>query len=75
MENETQFRVRCYTKSELARLYTPWVERKSAARNLRRWILRNQELSAALDRLGYRPADRILSAAQVREIVRFLGEP
>lgn len=75
MENEPHFRIRCYTKGELALLYTPWVERKSAARNLRRWIVRNSELSNVLQTLGYRPSDRILSAAQVREIVRYLGEP
>ena len=75
MENEELFKIRCYTKGELASLYTPWVNRKSAVRNLRRWIIRNKDLSVALDALGYRPADRILSAAQVRVIVGYLGEP
>ena len=75
METEIPFRVRCYLKGELARLYTPWLQRESATHNLRRWIKHNKLLSESLAGLGYRPADKIFSAAQVREIVKYLGEP
>lgn len=69
------FRYRCYTKSELAALYMPGVNSRSALKTLRRWMYRNSELMATLRAAGYRENDRILSPLQVRAIVRVLGEP
>lgn len=43
--NETTFRIRPYSKRELARLYFPETANiDSAVSNLRLWILRNSEV-------------------------------
>lgn len=75
MDNKDDFRVRCYRKGELALLYTPGVGRGSAVRTLQRWIRRNSQLTASLTLLGYQPTDKIFSAAQVSQIVKYLGCP
>ena len=41
MENENDFRIRTYTKRELACLYCPNTTARCAIRTLTRWIKRN----------------------------------
>ena len=53
--NETTFRIRPYSKRELARLYFPETANiDSAVSNLRLWILRNSEVMEKLHAAGYR---------------------
>ena len=47
MENENDFRIRTYTKRELACLYCPNTTARCAIRTLTRWIKRNSELYAS----------------------------
>ena len=52
--NETTFRIRPYSKRELARLYFPETANiDSAVSNLRLWILRNSEVMEKLHDLYF----------------------
>ena len=52
--NETTFRIRPYSKRELARLYFPETANiDSAVSNLRLWILRNSEVMEKLHGLSH----------------------
>jgi hypothetical protein len=76
MKNEEQeIPVRIYGKGELASLYNPNVEAKSAVRTLMRWIRRNTELSAKLREAGYDPLRRTFFSAEVSLIFNYLGRP
>lgn len=44
MENENDFRIRTYTKRELACLYCPNTTARCAIRTLTRWIKRNPQI-------------------------------
>ena len=72
--NET-FRIRCYSKSELASLYFPGTAPDVASQRLRRWINRCAALKSELLQAGYQPRCRSLSPREVRLIVYYLGEP
>lgn len=74
--NETTFRIRPYSKRELARLYFPSTESgESAVANLRLWILRNGEVLARLREAGYHSRCKIFTPRQVRILVETFGEP
>lgn len=65
--NETTFRIRPYSKRELARLYFPETANiDSAVSNLRLWILRNSEVMEKLHAAGYRIHSKIFTPKQVR---------
>lgn len=74
--NETNFRIRPYSKRELARLYFPeTVQTDSAVANLRNLLRRNAALSHELSDAGYRPHDKVFTPKQVRILIHHLGEP
>ena len=74
--NETTFRIRPYSKRELARLYFPETANiDSAVSNLRLWILRNSEVMEKLHAAGYRIHSKIFTPRQVRILVETFGEP
>lgn len=75
MENENDFRIRTYTKRELACLYCPNTTVRCAIRTLTRWIKRNSELYAELLLTGYHARVRTFMPRQVGIIVRYLNEP
>lgn len=75
MENENDFRIRTYTKRELACLYCPNTTARCAIRTLTRWIKRNSELYAELLLTGYHARVRTFMPRQVGIIVRYLNEP
>ncbi len=75
MIHEKPFKIKCYSKQELARLYNPHLSPLCARRMLRRWIVRNRELSGRLEALGAQPTDRTFTPRQVEAIVHYLGEP
>lgn len=75
-KNETGFRIRAYSKRELAALYFPeTVDPNVAVGNLRYLFHRNHELEKTLAEAHYHPRDRIFTPLQVKAIVEFLGEP
>lgn len=74
-EKEKKFVVRTYTKAELAHLYNPTLCLKGALQVLRRWIIYNAPLHAALLAQGYTNRSRILPPRQVETIAHYLGEP
>jgi len=74
--NTTQsFTLRSYGFGELAILYNPQQQPKSAARQLKRWINCYPGLTERLSLLGYTSGQRILTPKQVACIVECLGEP
>ncbi|MBV4245749.1 DUF4248 domain-containing protein [Parabacteroides johnsonii] len=73
---EATFRIRPYSKRELASLYfpeTPTID--SAVSNLRLWIKRNGEVSEKLRETDYRRHSKIFTPRQVRILVEIFGEP
>lgn len=76
IENDI-FIVRCYTKSELAELYFPGLNKKMGTKKLKRWIDRCTPLAEALQegRLAGEPVRKEFTPKEVKLIIRHLGEP
>jgi hypothetical protein len=72
---EKEFQIRCYPFVELAQLYFANTSKRSASRQLKKWIDLNKNLSEKLYVDGLGKTLRILSPAQVKLIVEVLGEP
>jgi hypothetical protein len=70
-----EFKIRAYTKVELACLYNPYMTIPGALRTLARWIAGNSQLTAELSALEYNHRNRIYTPRQVKAIVDYLGEP
>ena len=75
MENENDFRIRTYTKKELACLYCPNATARCAIRTLTRWIKRNRELYAELLLTGYNENRCLYSDLCGSVVSRFLYIP
>lgn len=74
--NETTFKIRPYTKRELAGLYFPSTKNEeSAVANLRNLMKRNPKMVAELKEAGYKPRDKVFTPRQVAIVVRYWGEP
>lgn len=74
MSNE--FKIRAYTKKELALCYFPQSENPhSAVNRLIVWVNRCAPLKAALEARGYRKTAKWFNPLEVRLIVEHLGEP
>lgn len=74
--NETVFRIRPYSKRELAKLYFPDTSNAdTAVANLRNLMRHNPDLLAELEATHYRLHDKVLTPRQVGIIVHYLGEP
>jgi hypothetical protein len=73
--NEETFKVRAYGFGELAQLYFPNINKKSASAQLRKWITMSECVLPNLQKLGYRPGNRILTPAHVKIIISEFGEP
>ena len=69
------FKLREYGRMELAQLYCPGIEPKSAWKKLKSWIELYPGLTERLHALGYDGSTRSFTPAQVRLIVEALGEP
>lgn len=72
MEN---FIIRPYTKKELALLYFPHSNPRTAARHLMAWLIRCQPLLTALQSVGYRKSAKWFASREVRLIIEHLGDP
>ena len=75
MKLEEEFKIRAYTKVELACLYNPNMAISGALRTLARWISGSTHLTEELSLLEYNHRNRIYTPRQVRAIVEHLGEP
>ena len=69
------FRIRHYTKKELALMYFPDSSPRTAVSQLMCWIHRCTQLWTELQRMGYQPTSKSFTPRQVRAIVEQLGEP
>lgn len=74
MLNEN-FIIRAYGWQELAILYAPDLTPESAAKRLTAWVNVNPALPQALEAVGWRKGQRVLTPLQVKTIVDYIGEP
>lgn len=75
VEQDPVFPIRAYTKAELAMLYNPQQCISVALQTLYRWIRMNRPLMAELEAVGYNKYRHCYTPAEVRLIVKYLGEP
>ena len=68
-------RVRSYRFGELAQMYYPDHNYDSALRHFREEMHLTRGMWKAMTDVGYREKLKLLTRAQVKTIVRFLGEP
>ena len=68
-------KIRSYTKQELALLYFPDSDPRTATRHLMRWINRNPTLQQELNTTGYYSNSKYFTTRQVCAILDYLGEP
>lgn len=74
--NDTTFRIRPYSKRELAKLFFPdTANAETAVANLRNLIQRNREVIDELLAAGFRPHSRVFTPRQVRILIHYFGEP
>ena len=69
------FKIRMYTKKELALMYFPESYPRTAVNHLMVWIRRCDPLWNELLDMGYRKTSKAFSPKQVKAIVEYLGEP
>ncbi len=75
VNDDLEFKVRTYGKSDLALLYNPGMCAREAMRTLKRWMLRNENLYKELLEVGYRKSCKILTPREVGVIIHYLGAP
>lgn len=69
------FKLRSYSKAELAMLYAPQSTHSTAVKNLYRWINYCKPLKQELKSLQYNPRRHVFLRHEVEAIIRHLGEP
>jgi len=69
------FTIRTYTKKELALMYFPDSQPRTAVKHLMAWIRRCTQLSEQLHQMGYCDNTKTFTPRQVRAIVEQLGPP
>ena len=70
-----RFEIKDYDFCELAQLYYPDREYRTAVRRFREELKQTVRLSQMLKNAGYKGTERILSRNQVRIIVECIGTP
>ena len=73
--NMEDFKIRMYTKKELALMYFPESMPRTAVNHLMVWIRLCTPLWDELLKMGYRKTCKAFSPKQVKAIVEYLGEP
>ena len=74
-KNMEKFIIRPYTKKELALMYFPDSQPRTAVNHLMAWIRRCTPLWLKLRSIGYQPTSKVFTPREVRAIVEQLGEP
>ena len=69
------FKIRMYTKKELALMYFPESMPRTAVKHLMAWIRLCTPLWDELLKMGYCKTSKSFSPKQVKAIVEYLGEP
>ena len=69
------FKIRAYSKKELALMYFPDSQPRTAVNHLMAWIRRCCRLWEDLSKMGYNRNSKAFTPRQVRAIVEHLGEP
>ena len=69
------FKIRMYTKKELALMYFPESMPRTAVNHLMAWIRFCTPLWDELLKMGYCKTSKSFSPKQVKAIVEYLGEP
>ena len=69
------FKIRMYTKKELALMYFPESYPRTAVNHLMAWIHQCDPLWEELLAMGYHKTCKAFSPKQVKAIVEYLGEP
>ena len=67
--------IQAYNKFALSLAYFPDSNSRTALRRLNRWIHNNQDLSVALEQIGYNKMQHHVTARQTALIFEYLGEP
>jgi hypothetical protein len=75
MNEERRTPIRCYRKTDLARLYFPDSEIHAALTRLKRWIKNCKGLSEELASYDLGPSKTFLRPREVACIFRYFGEP
>ncbi|MBO5314148.1 MAG: DUF4248 domain-containing protein [Prevotella sp.] len=70
-----EFKIRAYTKKELALCYFPNSNPRTAVNHLMAWIRRCSSLWQRLQSMDYCVTSKDFTPRQVRAIVEELGEP
>ena len=73
--NMEDFKIRMYTKKELALMYFPESIPRTAVNHLMAWIHLCTPLWDELLKMGYCKTSKSFSPKQVKAIVEYLGEP
>ena len=73
--NMKDFKIRMYTKKELALMYFPESMPRTAVNHLMAWIRLCTPLWDELLKMGYCKTSKSFSPKQVKAIVDYLGEP
>ena len=71
----TRFKIKDYPFGELAQMYYPDHNYDSALRHFREEMHLTRGMWKAMVAQGYKPYSKVLTRAQVKTIVQFLGEP
>jgi hypothetical protein len=69
------FKIRAYSKKELALMYFPDSQPRTAVNHLMAWIRRCTTLWQQLQDMGYQTTCKAFTPREVRAIVNQLGEP
>jgi hypothetical protein len=69
------FKIRYYTKKELALLYFPDSQPRTAVNHLMTWIRNCPQLREEFETTGYKVKNKDFTPRQVKAIVEQFGEP
>jgi hypothetical protein len=70
-----EFKIKSYSKGELAQLYSPNLTENAARAKLMKWIAMQPALVKQLRSLGFTRNSKVLTPLMVRYIVDAIGEP
>ena len=70
-----RFEIKDYDFCELAQMYYPDREYRTAVRRFREELQQTTGLGTALKNMNYKGNERVLTCSQVRVIVQYLGAP